>query len=42
MPRNVPDELTLFPAATPTGDAAAVTPLAYRLRPDSFEDYLGN
>src|SRR5262245_27702255 len=43
MPRNVPDELTLFPAAAPTGDAAAaVTPLAYRLRPDSFEDYLGH
>src|SRR5262245_3258731 len=42
MPRNVPDELSLFPAAAPTGDAAAVTPLAYRLRPDSFEDFLGH
>ena len=42
MPRNVPDELSLFPAAAPTGVAAAVTPLAYRLRPDSFEDFLGH
>jgi putative ATPase len=42
MPRNVPDELTLFPAAAPTGEAAAATPLAYRLRPESFEDYLGH
>jgi putative ATPase len=42
MPRNVPDELSLFPAAAPSGDAAAATPLAYRLRPESFEDYLGH
>ena len=42
MSRNVPDELSLFPAAAPTAEAAAVTPLAYRLRPDSFDDYLGH
>jgi putative ATPase len=42
MPRNVPDELTLFTAAAPTGEPAATTPLAYRLRPESFEDYLGH
>ena len=42
MPRNVPDELALFPAAAPTGQAAAATPLAYRLRPESFKDYLGH
>jgi len=41
MPRNVPDELALFPAADPAGEAAG-TPLAYRLRPDSFEDFLGH
>ncbi len=40
MPRNVPDELELFPAAVPAADPAA-TPLAYRLRPDSFDDFLG-
>jgi len=41
MPRNVPDELALFPAADPAGEAPG-TPLAYRLRPDSFEDFLGH
>ncbi|HEX7237204.1 MAG TPA: replication-associated recombination protein A [Gammaproteobacteria bacterium] len=41
MPSNVPDELTLFPAADAAGEAAG-TPLAYRLRPDSFEDFLGH
>ena len=40
MPRNVPDELELFPAAESTVDPAA-TPLAHRLRPDSFDDFLG-
>src|SRR5262245_11612205 len=40
MPRNVPDELTLFPAAAPAGETAAA-PLAFRLRPDSFDDFLG-
>jgi putative ATPase len=40
MPRNVPDELELFPAADSAVDPAA-TPLAYRLRPDSFDDFLG-
>jgi len=42
MSRNVPDELTLFPAAAPTGEPAATAPLAYRLRPESFDDYLGH
>src|SRR5687768_1023620 len=41
MRRNVPDELALFPAAAPADEAAA-TPLAHRLRPDSFEDFLGH
>ena len=41
MPRNVPDELALFPATAPADEAAA-TPLAHRLRPDSFEDFLGH
>src|SRR5215510_13341910 len=41
MPRNVPDELALFPAADSAGEAAGA-PLAYRLRPDSFEDFLGH
>jgi putative ATPase len=41
MPRNVPDELALFPAADPAGNAAAA-PLAHRLRPDSFDDFLGH
>jgi putative ATPase len=41
MPRHVPDELALFPA-TPSADEAAATPLAHRLRPDSFEDFLGH
>src|SRR5688572_4363909 len=40
MPRNVPDELELFPAADSAADPPA-TPLAYRLRPDSFDDFLG-
>jgi putative ATPase len=41
MPKSVPEELALFPAAAaPAGDAAA-TPLAHRLRPDSFDDFLG-
>ncbi len=40
MPRNVPDELELFPAADSAADLPA-TPLAYRLRPDSFDDFLG-
>ena len=42
MPRNVPDELALFPAADPAGNGAAAAPLAYRLRPESFEDFLGH
>src|SRR5262245_24560832 len=42
MARNVPDELTLFPAAAPAGEVAASTPLAFRLRPDSFDDFLGH
>jgi len=41
MPKNVPDELALFPAAD-TGDGAAAAPLAHRLRPDSFDDFLGH
>src|SRR5688572_22443473 len=41
MPRNVPDELALFPAPGPAADPAA-TPLAHRLRPDSFDDFLGH
>jgi putative ATPase len=41
MPRNVPDELALFPAAGAAGDPAAA-PLAHRLRPESFEDFLGH
>jgi putative ATPase len=40
MPKNVPDELALFPAAAPAADAAA--PLAHRLRPDSFDEFLGH
>ena len=40
MPKHVPDELALFPAADHAGDAAA--PLAYRLRPDSFDEFLGH
>jgi putative ATPase len=40
MPKHVPDELALFPAADDAGDAAA--PLAYRLRPDSFDEFLGH
>ncbi|HXS80562.1 MAG TPA: replication-associated recombination protein A [Gammaproteobacteria bacterium] len=41
MRRNVPDELALFPAAAPAGEAE-LTPLAHRLRPDSFDDFLGH
>ena len=41
MGRNLPDELALFPATAPADEAAA-TPLAHRLRPDSFEDFLGH
>jgi putative ATPase len=39
MPRSVPEELALFPAADRSGDAA--TPLAHRLRPSSLDDFLG-
>jgi putative ATPase len=38
MPK--PDELALFPAAGQAGEAAA--PLAHRLRPESFDDFLGH
>ena len=41
MPKHVPDELELFPAAAEAGDAAAA-PLAHRLRPDSFDEFLGH
>jgi len=41
MRRNVPDELALFPASAPAGEAE-LTPLAHRLRPDSFDDFLGH
>jgi putative ATPase len=41
MPKHVPDELSLFPAAAPAADMAAA-PLAHRLRPDSFDDFLGH
>jgi putative ATPase len=34
------DELELFPAAT-TPETAAAAPLAHRLRPSSFDDFLG-
>jgi len=34
------DELELFPATT-TPEAAAAAPLAHRLRPSSFDDFLG-
>jgi putative ATPase len=39
MSKHMPDELALFPADR-AGDAAA--PLAFRLRPDSFDDFLGH
>ncbi len=40
MRHKVPEELALFPAA---GEPeAGTTPLAHRLRPDSFEDFLGH
>ena len=41
MPQKVPDELALFPLAAATTDVATA-PLAYRLRPESFDDYLGH
>ncbi len=41
MPTHSPDELELFPAADPKGHAAAA-PLAHRLRPDSFDEFLGH
>ncbi len=41
MPKHVPDELALFPTEAPAVDPAA-TPLAHRLRPDSFDDFLGH
>jgi putative ATPase len=41
MPQKVPDELALFPVAA-GGAEAATTPLAHRLRPDSFDDFLGH
>jgi putative ATPase len=41
MPKNVTDELALFPTAAPAADDAA-TPLAHRLRPESFDDFLGH
>jgi putative ATPase len=41
MAKNVPDELALFPTADPAADAAAA-PLAHRLRPDSFDEFLGH
>jgi putative ATPase len=40
MPKSVPEELALFPAPDAAGDPGA-TPLAHRLRPDSFDDFLG-
>jgi putative ATPase len=40
MHKHAPDELALFPAADAAGSAAAA-PLAHRLRPDSFDDFLG-
>jgi putative ATPase len=36
------DELALFPEAVTPDAAAAATPLAHRLRPGSFEDFLGH
>jgi putative ATPase len=43
MPKKVPEELALFPVAAPADDAAtAAAPLAYRLRPESFDDFLGH
>jgi putative ATPase len=40
MPKHAPDELALFPAADAADDGAA--PLAHRLRPESFDDFLGH
>jgi putative ATPase len=41
MARKVPDELALFPVAADAAEAAT-TPLAHRLRPNSFDDFLGH
>jgi putative ATPase len=41
MPKNVPDELTLFPPAAAAAEASAA-PLAHRLRPGSFDEFLGH
>ena len=41
MAKNVPDELALFPTPDPAQGSAAA-PLAHRLRPDSFDDFLGH
>jgi putative ATPase len=41
MPQKVPDELALFPIAAAPADAAAA-PLAHRLRPESFDEFLGH
>jgi len=41
MAKNVPDELALFPTPDPAQGSAAA-PLAHRLRPDSFGDFLGH
>jgi putative ATPase len=40
MQKHVPDELALFPVAA--SDDPAATPLAHRLRPESFADFLGH
>jgi putative ATPase len=37
--KKVPDELTLFPIAA--AGETATSPLAHRLRPESFDDFLG-
>jgi putative ATPase len=43
MSKKVPDELSLFPAPpADAADAAAAAPLAHRLRPESFDDFLGH
>jgi putative ATPase len=41
MPKHVPEELALFPAAASASDPTA-TPLAHRLRPESFDAFLGH
>jgi putative ATPase len=40
MAKKAPDKLALFPAAAPAADDET-TPLAHRLRPESFDDFLG-